>query len=327
MSDNSLKASLRYYLVVTLVAFLPYVGLPAILHATTGTETTHFFTAPETLSRGNIKPMSQDAQVIARADYCEWLTKDWGWEHCDGIDKYIINALPGVDSLLIEKPNEDGYISLKEWQDESEDAIKEITNALVESTRSQSKRTNTDIRFVGWRAYPEVVQDRKVLFYATELEWAGEKVINIKASIFDRRGYVTLMIVPMDATLSTAEIKDIVLRIAESYVPHQNESYASFTSGDKVAAAGAVGVLAAMIGVKYSKGLLAAIFAFAVMFLKKAWFLLVIPFVAIKRLFQKKASASSTEVTPPAPHVEDEDSPAASDKVADSDPRDESRTT
>lgn len=296
MTIQSIKATLYYYLTVTVVAFLPYVGQPTILHATTGNETTHFFTAPETLSRGSIHPMSQEAQVIAKADYCEWVVKDWGWEDCNGIDKFIVSAMPGVDILLIETPNTDGYISLSDWKEESKTAINSITESLISGTKIQSQKSGSPIEFIGWRAYPDLIQEKKVLYYATELEWSGERVINIKASIFDRKGYITARIVPTNSTINSSEIKEIVIRIADKYYPKQEESYHSFINGDKVASYGAVGVLATMVGVKYSKGILSTILAFALVFLKKAGFILLLPLVMIKKIFQRKKTQTPTPI-------------------------------
>lgn len=63
-----------------------------------------------------------------------------------------------------------------------------------------------------------------------------------------------------------------------------------FRDGDKVAAVGALGVLATLLGVKYGKGALAAIMAIGLVVVKKAWFLIFIPFLFIRRLFSRKSA-------------------------------------
>ena len=54
---------------------------------------------------------------------------------------------------------------------------------------------------------------------------------------------------------------------------------------------GAVGVLAALVGVKYGKAAATGLIAVALLFLKKAWFLLLIPLVFLKKLFSGKKKA------------------------------------
>ena len=70
------------------------------------------------------------------------------------------------------------------------------------------------------------------------------------------------------------------------FIPEK--SYEKFTTGDKVAAAGIGGLLAASLGIKALKGgFLVALLLIA----KKLWFIVLIPFIFafnwIKRLFTK----------------------------------------
>ena len=86
-------------------------------------------------------------------------------------------------------------------------------------------------------------------------------------------------------------MKDIVAAATAAYVPKLGDSYAEFTSGDRVAGYGAVGVLATMLGVKYGKAATAGLIAAALLFLKKAWFLLLLPLFWLKNLFRRKPNA------------------------------------
>ena len=130
---------------------------------------------------------------------------------------------------------------------------------------------------------------KNIMFYATDISFDGEVSTNVKASVFDRYGYNVFRIVTSSSELSKTDIEDLVLNMAESYKPNVNDSYSSFISGDKLAAGGAIAVLATLMGVKYGKAAAAGAFAIALVFLKKAGFLLLLPLLWIGRLFKRKS--------------------------------------
>ena len=97
-----------------------------------------------------------------------------------------------------------------------------------------------------------------------------------------------MVLIPRDSNLDGSAIERIVLDAAAHYSPATTEDYRSFVSGDKVAAAGAVGVLATLIGVKYSKGAVVGAMLVLLALLKKAWILILLPLYWIKNLFTRK---------------------------------------
>jgi len=115
----------------------------------------------------------------------------------------------------------------------------------------------------------DVANNRMV--YATDSAWNGELVTNIKATVFDRRGYVVFPIVPLGTTLTDLEIREMVDATLTSYVPVPDDTHASFVSDDKVAvaAAAAIGVLATLVKVKFGKAAVGGLLAAALLFLKK----------------------------------------------------------
>ena len=120
------------------------------------------------------------------------------------------------------------------------------------------------------------------------MNWDGDSVINIEASVFDRSGYVTFSLVPCATDITEASVRKMIVDVLDQYEPTEGQSYASFVSGDRVAAVGAVGVLAALAGIPYSKGATGGIIAMALLFLKKAWFVLLSPIFWLKNLFKRK---------------------------------------
>ena len=190
----------------------------------------------------------------------------------------------------MEEPNSDGLVAFDDWkQGNNTEQIKSIEDGLRQSLKEQSERLGKPIVFEKWRVYPTLDENRKILYYATDIRWDGDLSTTIKATTFDRRGYVTFQIMPVRTDLGSSEIENVMLDMTSHYQPSTNEGYSSFVSGDKVAAVGAVGVLAALLGVKYTKVAATTFFAIALVFLKKLWFLLLIPFVALKKLFSRKS--------------------------------------
>ena len=92
------------------------------------------------------------------------------------------------------------------------------------------------------------------MYYATDIGWDGDLSINVKAVVFDRRGFVTFSLVPIDLNMDESQMLTTINAVLDKYQPKSEEGYSSFVSGDKVAVVGAVGVLATLAGVKYGKG-------------------------------------------------------------------------
>ena len=91
------------------------------------------------------------------------------------------------------------------------------------------------------------------MYYALVIDWDGHREINIKASLFDRSGYVPFLIVPERSDMTAAEVEAVTTPMLAAYTSDPETSYFDFKSGDKVAAVGAVGVLATLMGIKLGK--------------------------------------------------------------------------
>lgn len=289
MNRNTVSKHLKDHLLFFIIAFLPYYSGVAILNAQTLPEGASFFTESLTVSRGKINPSSPNAEVWQKSLWCDLVQKEWGWATCEGVDAFIVGYDQLVNNVVFETPNSDGLVTFDDWKAESlGDAIAQIESSLKDSLKEQSKRVGANITFKGWRVYPTLNEEKKILYYATDIDWGGSISTNIKASIFDRRGYVTMFLVPESSNLDGAAIERIVLDAASHYSPSLSESYTEFVTGDRVAVAGAVGVLATLIGVKYSKGAFAGIMLVLAMILKKVWVLLILPFYWLKNAFKRK---------------------------------------
>ena len=271
--------------VFLMISLAVLITQPALVNAQSRGYNPVNFTEPLNLSRGSLSPGSSSAEYLTRREACRAVTQEWGWASCESVDAFIIGQAPGLEALVVSKPNSDGYVKFDDWDSgDRSDEIETIWEGFVEGTKEQSRRLGEKITPLEWYVYPTLVKDKSYLYYAILLDWNGTKQINIKASYFDRRGYITFLTVPDGTDYSKEEIRDLVEAALDSYEPKAQQSYFDFKDGDKIAAAGAIGVLATLVGVKYGKGVFAGLFAILLAIFKKAWFLLFLPLIFLKNL-------------------------------------------
>lgn len=231
------------------------------------------------LSRGKLSPQTADGFSLEKKDYCIVLKEGWGWPSCEGIDTVVILPIPGIDTMLVEKANSSGYVKKDDWlsldKKELKKKIQIIEDGLREIVKQQSINLNKDVKFGGWRTYPQLYSEKNYIYYAYDGLFDGERVINIKASVLDRKGFIPFTIIPDNNNLNSTQIEKIINNALDSYQPIKEENYSSFIKGDKVAAIGALGVLASLAGVKWGKTFTAVVLAF----FKKAWFLIFLPVI------------------------------------------------
>jgi hypothetical protein len=255
------------------------------------------FTQPLKLTRGQIVAASPGAAYLSHDESCRLLVSEQGWspDECGAIENLLAAPAPGIDSALVYKPVYDGHVSFEDWS-ESKEQIDGIWSGFVETMKAQSQRLNKNLVPESWLVYPTLDKDKAYMYYALVMNWDGHRSINIKGSLFDRSGYVPFLIVPDQATLPGAQVQSVVTRFLASYKSDLDSSYFDFKPGDRVAAIGAAGVLAALLGVKVAKVAAVGFFVTILAFAKKLVFLLVVaPFLGLKRLFAGKRA------TPPPP--------------------------
>lgn len=289
IKTKTVKDFIKENLIFLIIAFLPYYTGTGILNAQTLPEGVSFFTAPLTVSRGSIKPSSPNAEVWEKSHWCEIVKETWGWSSCTGVDAFVVGYNEMVDTMLFMTPNSDGLVKFDDWKSQDlTSEISEIEDLKKVKAENQSKELGVPIKFLGWRVYPTLNEEKKILYYATDADWDGEISTNIYAIIFDRRGYTSMSLVPTDSSLNRVQIEKLVLSVAENYQPNLAEGYDEFVTGDKVAAVGVLGVLASQLGVKYGKGAIAGIMLILAAVLKKAWVLILVPFLWLGNIFKRK---------------------------------------
>ncbi len=248
------------------------------------------FKEPIKMNRGTFSPADAEAVYLTKEESCKLAKADWGWTDCQSMHSLVFYHTPDIDNILLKTPNSEGYVSFDDWNSgDRQEAIDEIWESYVEGLKSQSAQAGVPISAEKWVVYPTLDQERKTLYYAILMNWDGEPVINISASLFDRKGYIPFDIVPNASEASEETIKSLVLATIDSYKPQETNAYADFVEGDKTAATGVLGVLATLVGVKYGKAAAVGIFAILLALLKKGWIILLLPLVFLKnKLFGNK---------------------------------------
>jgi hypothetical protein len=247
------------------------------------------FIEPLALSRGRLAPGMAGSATLAEADACRYVTEDWGWSHCDGIEAFVIDHAPGLEILLVYEPGRRGYVELDDWHAPyRSDAILAKEAELRETFADQALRIEKPIEFVRWRTYPTLNEERRYLYYATEVLWDGAPHLNVRAAVFDRRGYVVFDFVPADWDLGAAAIERLIEVSLDRYRSTVRESYGAFQQGDDIAPLGAVGVLASLVGVQPAATAIGGAQALVAGGMAKAWLaLLLIPLVWLGRHFKR----------------------------------------
>jgi hypothetical protein len=299
-----MSRSARENLIFLLIAHICFLAEPAILSAEEANYNPQPFTQALRVAHGTVRPIGSSPFYFNASDRCRLTVDLYGWEasQCDAIDGMFMAMGPEVDTLLISKPVMEGRVQLDDWDQNVDSAVSSITDSYKEGLERQSKVLGKSIRFVGWSLYPQIDRAKKVLYFGILSNW-GEpnNTLNIRILQFDRYGYVAMQVVPTSADLNAVQIKQLVDDVTASYKPDVSMQYASFVSGDKVAAYGALGAFAAALGVKYSKGIATGILAIAFLLLKKLWLVILLPFLWLKRIFSRGGNA------PPAVDQEDYD--------------------
>lgn len=235
--------------------------------------------------------VAQDGVMLRGKDACTFSMLLNADEVCDTTAIVFPKDGVGIDSIYYSAPEDIGHVNMDDWTEDVASQIDDIWESYVEGSKAQSERIGFDVVPLKWVLYPTLNKAAKVMTYGILLDFGGSEVINLVSVKFTRKGYVVMEIVTDEQMLSAANVNydDISVYASNTYNPASGWRYADFKEGDKVAAIGAVGVLASVIGVKYSKGWLAGIGALIAVFAKKLWvLLLVIPAAiwgGIKKLF------------------------------------------
>ena len=153
----------------------------------------------------------------------------------------------------------EGYVSDSDWEDMDGDALlAQFRDATEASNEDRVKNGLKSIYVVGWLAAPRYDQATRTVTYAMALKDDEGSWSNAVALRLSRAGYMEFTWVgSIDQFKEAGGQPDLLNRALATHSFDQDHRYEDFRDGDKVAAHGVAGLVAATLGIK-SKGQIAA---------------------------------------------------------------------
>jgi uncharacterized membrane-anchored protein len=170
---------------------------------------------------------------------------------------------------------DDGFVDDDDWSDiDPADFLQQMQEGQRSSNKERVANGQEAFEIVGWVEPPTYDTTSHVAHYVVEMGNERAHWVNAVAVKLGREGHHEVTWVgPLDIFKSDGPR---VLKTAlDSHSYDDGHRYADFKDGDKVAAYGIAGLVAAVAGVKLSKGLLAGLFAFLAIAGKKLAILVV----------------------------------------------------
>jgi uncharacterized membrane-anchored protein len=291
--ENRMKMNKKFRdnVVIIMMAHAAMFTTPTILHAAGEDYNPINFTQPIKVERGVVTPIGQNGVYLSDDETCSLAKKEWGWTDasCQQMDQLVFSGTPEIDSISIDKPVSEGYVHLDDFFAKgATEEIDAMAKQMQDQLRLQSQRSGKKIEWIGWRLFPKADKTKGLIYYAYDTSWDDTPQTAIKIVHLDRYGYANMEVIPAIKDPTEAEINTVVDQAAASYKPNPVTSYSAYQPGDKVAAYGGLGVLATVLGVKYGKAASAGFVALLAIFLKKAGFVLLLPFLLLGKLFRRK---------------------------------------
>ena len=181
----------------------------------------------------------------------------------------------------------DGYISdLDAATTDYDDLQKTLKESVAESNIEREKQGFPTITLVGWASAPRYDQSAHALHWARDLIFGNEQpashTLNYSVRLLGREGVIQYNFVAGLSQLE--EIKAAIPSVVQLVQFDKGKQYNDYQQGDKLAAYGLAGIIAAGAGAKVAAK--AGLLAIALAFLKKGGFLIVLLFGGAIRFFR-----------------------------------------
>ena len=185
----------------------------------------------------------------------------------------------------------EGFVKDNDWSDvDPDDFLKQLKEGQHQSNKKRLANGQEAFDVIGWVERPSYDATKHVARYVLELGTEQRHWINAVAVKLGREGYHEFILAgDMEQYQNGGPAALASILDNHSYDPAYR--YADFKQGDKVAAYGIAGLVAAVAGVKLGKGLLAGGLAFLAIAGKKLA-ILIVPLAAglwagVKRFFRR----------------------------------------
>ena len=170
---------------------------------------------------------------------------------------------------------DDGYVKDEDWTDVDPAAFLEsIREGTEAGNEERAKYGIAPMHVRGWLREPTYDADRGIVSWAIEFDDGEDVTVNATALKLSRYGYEELTWVGSGEQYG--QLGGLLDTALADHAFKEGHRYADYQDGDKIAAYGLAALVAAVAGAKLGKGIIAAIIAFGLVFLKKGWIIIVL---------------------------------------------------
>lgn len=175
--------------------------------------------------------------------------------------------------------------------------LKEMQQGTEDANAERVKQGYEPIKLVGWATPPHYDQAHHALYWAKDLLFGtddkAEHTLNYNVRLLNREGVLQLNFVASMGQLN--EINESIPAAISMVRFNPDHEYSAYRDGDKLAAYGLAGLIAAGAGAKIAAK--AGLIAIALAFLKKGGFVLVLAAGAIGKIFKNLLGAKKDPPT------------------------------
>lgn len=192
------------------------------------------------------------------------------------------------DSFVIYSHQPIGYIDDNDWESvDAERMMSQVKSAQRERNEERTAQGYPTLEVLGWEQTPQYDETLDAAYWAMQIGSSdGQLTINATALKLSRDGFtrITWVGTPEQFTDSHSTL----VTASNAYQFNEGAQYADFSEGDKVAGVGLAALATGlMTGKGWTKKAGAGILALILVFLKKAWFIILLPLAFIKKIFTK----------------------------------------
>ena len=199
----------------------------------------------------------------ADAERYSWLTSGIEFPGTEAVLTY--NSSSASSDVYFEW-REEGYISDSDWADVDADQLLEEYRAGTDAANDERVANGfKPMQVAGWLEPPHYDKSTHTVTYAIELKDEDGSWANAFALRLGRAGYTEFTWVGSVGLFQGAGGRPTLLNEAlASHAFEEGYRYADYKEGDKVAAYGIADLVAAAMGAKFGKGLIAALIGFLI---------------------------------------------------------------
>ena len=186
---------------------------------------------------------------------------------------------------------DEGYIDDSDWQKlDSDDLMKGVIESTTEGNEMRAANGVAALNVKGWVEEPTYDRSRDVVRYIIKAESEGESILNSVALKLGREGFTRITLASPAGIPS--EASNTLTAVLDSHSFDDGFLYSDYEPGNRMAGIGLASLVALTAGSKNGKGIAAGLMATLLIFAKKLWFVIFLPFVflwgKIKQRFGSK---------------------------------------